>query len=129
MNGPRRRRETWYLRSARFLEPALAQLLHYGPSHGYTLTEQLAEFGLGDLDRAVVYRALREMEEDGWVISAWDTQQTQGPPRRVYSLTEVGDQMLLDCVQDLQRVREQLDFFLSSYRRHMIEGEGEYHDA
>jgi len=81
------------------------------------------------LNRAAVYRALREMEEEGWVISTWDTQRTQGPPRRVYSLTEVGDQMLLDCVQDLQRVREQLDFFLSAYQRHMIEGEGEYHDA
>jgi len=129
MNGPRRRKERCYLRSARFLEPALAQLLHHGPSHGYMLMERLTEFGLGDLNRAAVYRVLREMEEEGWVISTWDTQRTQGPPRRVYSLTEVGDQMLLDCVQDLQRVREQLDFFLSAHQRHMIEGEGEYHDA
>jgi len=127
MRGRGRKRRGQFLRAARFLEPALALFLHYGPSHGYTLLERLHQFGLGDLDSGVVYRALRDMEECGWVVSRWDAEQTQGPPRRVYSLTELGDQMLGACVQDLRRAREQIDFFLAVYRRHMAEDEGEYH--
>ena len=47
-------------RAVRMLEPALLLLLHHGPAHGYTFLDQLEEFGLGDLNPSVVYRALRE---------------------------------------------------------------------
>ena len=95
MPGRRRRqRRGHFLREARFLEPTLCLLLHHSPSHGYTLLERLEEFGLGTMDSGVVYRALRDMEEMGWVTSAWDTEQAQGPPRRVYRLTAQGDQVL-----------------------------------
>ena len=126
--GRRRKRRGRFLRAARFLEPTLALLLHYGSSHGYTLLERLREFGLDDLDSGVVYRALRDMEESGWVISTWDAEQTQGPPRRVYSLTEIGDQMLRTCAQDLEHTRAQIDAFLASYQQHMAEGTGKHHD-
>ena len=116
-----------FLRAARFLEPTLALLLHHSSSHGYTLLERLREFGLGDLDASTIYRALRDMEKGGWVISTWDTEQTQGPPRRVYSLTEEGDQMLRVCARELGQVREQLDVFLAAYRQHMTEDNGEFH--
>ncbi|MGD8398432.1 MAG: PadR family transcriptional regulator, partial [Anaerolineae bacterium] len=66
-------------------------LLHHGPAHGYTLMDELGAFGLGDTDPSAVYRALREMEGRGWVTSSWEEEQTQGPPRRVYRLTELGD--------------------------------------
>jgi len=125
--GRRRRRRGRFLRASQFLEPALAFLLHNRASHGYTLLEQLKEFGLGDLDTGMVYRALRGMEDKGWIVSTWDTEQTQGPPRRVYSLTTAGDQMLRACVHDLQGTRQQLDSFLSAYQHHMAEGEGEFH--
>ena len=114
-------------RAVRMLEPALLLLLHHGRSHGYTLLERLDEFGLGDLNPSVVYRALRDMEAEGWVSSTWDEEQTQGPPRRVYCLAALGDEVLALCTQDLMESRERIDYFLGAYRRHMEEGEGEYH--
>ena len=111
----------------RFLEPVLLLLLHHGPAHGYTLLERLGEFGLGDLNSSVVYRALRDMEARGWVTSAWDAEQTRGPPRRIYHLTALGDEILGWWARDLQETRGLIDHLLDVYSRHMEEDEGEYH--
>ena len=112
---------------ARFLEPTLCLLLHHSPSHGYTLLERLEEFGLGAMDSGVVYRALRDMEERGWVTSTWDTEQAQGPRRRVYRLTSEGDQALGERVSDLRRTRRQIGHLVDIYDQHMEEGIGEHH--
>ena len=114
-------------RVVRMLEPALLLLLHYGPAHGYTLLEQLREFGLGDLNPSMVYRVLRDMEEKEWVTSTWDEEQAQGPPRRVYRLTELGDEVLGWHTQELQAARGMIDHLLGAYTQHMEEGKGEYH--
>ena len=113
--------------AARLVEPTLLLLLHYGPSHGYTLIEQLREYGLADVDPSAVYRALRIMEERGWVLSSWEEEQTQGPPRRVYRLTALGDELLSWWAQDLEETRTMIDRLLAAYGRHMEEGEGEHH--
>jgi PadR family transcriptional regulator, regulatory protein PadR len=114
-------------RAVRFVEPTLLLLLHYGPAHGYTLIEQLSEYGLGDIDPSAVYRALREMEGQGWVISSWDEELTQGPPRRVYRLTTLGNEALGWWTQDLGDTRQMIDHLLGAYSRHMEEGQGEHH--
>jgi PadR family transcriptional regulator PadR len=111
------------------VEPALLLLLHHGPAHGYTLLRQLEEFGLLHLDPSVGYRTLRDMEEKGWVTSAWDEEQAQGPPRRVYSLTALGDEELGRHTQELQQMRATIDRLIQAYHRHMEEGEGEHHAA
>jgi PadR family transcriptional regulator PadR len=102
-------------------------LLHHAPAHGYTLLDELTEFGLGNIDRSVVYRALRDMETRGWVTSTWDEEGAQGPPRRVYRLTATGDQVLAWWTEDLEETRRLVDYFLKAYFRHMEEGEGEHH--
>jgi PadR family transcriptional regulator PadR len=114
-------------RAVRTLEPVLLLLLHQGPAHGYTLLEQLSEFGLGSLDSSMVYRALRDMDERGWVTSTWDEEQAHGPPRRVYRLTASGDEVLSGWAKDLEESRRRIDHLLEVYRRHMEEGEGEHH--
>ena len=114
-------------RAVRFMEPALLLLLHHGPAHGYPLIEQLKEYGLVDIDSSSVYRALRDMEGRGWVISYWDEEQTEGPPRRVYRLTALGDEILALWTQDLHETRDMIDYLLSAYRRHMEQGQGEHH--
>ena len=114
-------------RAVRFVETTLLLLLHHGPAHGYTLIEQLGEYGLADVDPSAVYRALRDMEERSWVLSSWEEEQTQGPPRRVYCLTTLGDEVLGWWVQDLQDTRRMIDHLLDTYRQHMEEGEGDHH--
>ena len=114
-------------RAVRFLEPTLLLLLHHGPAHGYTLIDQLIGFGLEDIDPSVIYRALRDMEEKGWVTSTWDEEQAQGPPRRVYRLAALGDEVLRWWMQDLRETRQMMDHILDVHARHMEEGEGDYH--
>ena len=105
----------------------LLLLLHHDPAHGYTLLERLEEFGLAHLNPSVVYRMLRDMEAKDWVTSTWDNEQTHGPPRRVYCITALGDEMLALWAQDLKESRERIDYLLAAYHRHIEEGEGEHH--
>jgi DNA-binding PadR family transcriptional regulator len=91
------------------------------------LIEQLAKYGLENPNPRVVYQVLRDMDAAGWVDSTWDEEQTQGPPRRVYCLTALGDEMLGVYMQDLRRTREQIDDLMDAYSRHMQEGNGETH--
>ncbi|HET90790.1 MAG TPA: PadR family transcriptional regulator [Chloroflexi bacterium] len=114
-------------RAAGMRESALLLLLHREPAHGYTLLEQLTEFGLGEIDPSAVYRALRDMEARDWVASTWDEEQTQGPPRRVYCITALGNQVLAAWIRELDETRRLLDRLVRAYQRHMEEGEGEHH--
>lgn len=106
----------------RLLEPVLLLQLHRGASHGYGLLDGLEEFALERLDASVVYRVLREMELAGWVDSTWDELQTQGPPRRVYQLTEEGERVLEQWTRDLEDWRLRIDRFLGAYRKRATEG-------
>ena len=78
------------LMDVRLVEPALLAFLKKQPSHGYGLLEELDQLGLGSIQPSVIYRILRDYEEIGLVESGWDTNETQGPPRRVYGITEDG---------------------------------------
>lgn len=129
MPGRRRRwrRRGYSRRAVRILKPTLLLLLHHGPSHGYTLIDELDAYGLDDVDTSAVYRALRDMEERGWVASSWDEEETKGPPRRVYHLTGLGDQVLRSWINDLRETRDMIDHILETHTRHMEEGQGAHH--
>jgi PadR family transcriptional regulator PadR len=88
------------------LEPALLVLLSQGDMHGYTLLDQVDALGLRALQPSMLYRVLRELEEAGWVSSIWDREQTQGPPRRVYTLTEDGYAALHEWKNHLAQTQE-----------------------
>jgi PadR family transcriptional regulator PadR len=125
--GRRWRQRGCSRRAVRILKPTLLLLLHHGPAHGYTLIDELDAYGLDDVNTSVVYRALRDMEEKGWVASSWDEEQTKGPPRRVYSLTALGDEVLRWWTRDLKETQQMIDHILKTHTRHMEEGEGAHH--
>ena len=125
--GRRWRQQGCSRRAVRLLSPTLLLLLHHGPAHGYTLIDQLDAFGLGDVNTSVVYRALRDMEEKGWVASSWEEEETKGPPRRVYRLTSLGDEVLSWWTRDLRETRRMIDHILEIHAQHMDEGEGAHH--
>jgi PadR family transcriptional regulator PadR len=104
-------------RAARMLTPVLLLLLRRGDAHGYTLLEKLADFGFppGSVDPSVVYRALRSMEEDGLVVS-YQGDYSQGPPRRVYRITNAGEAALSIMADDLAHTAEMIEKFLKEYR-------------
>ncbi len=88
------------------LEPALFALLKEQPRHGYTLLADLDGLGMGSIHPSVVYRTLREMENLGWIESDWVTTQTQGPPRRTYRLTALGEEALQNWQHELKKTQE-----------------------
>lgn len=104
----------------RFLEPCLLLLLHCNEAHGYELLEELKAFGFGQnpVDSSTVYRILRYLEEQGFVLSHWDAGDA-GPARRLYRITEVGDQFLASWVEDLRATDGVLHHFLQAYDSHM----------
>ena len=71
--------------------------------------------------------ALRDMEAENWVTSKWDEEQTQGPPRRVYHLSALGNEVLAVWIQDLKESKRRIDNLLNAYHSHMEEGEGDHH--
>ncbi len=87
------------------LEPALLTLLSEQARHGYTLLSELSSFGMTTIHPSVVYRTLRELEGLEWIISDWDTSQTQGPPRRMYRLTETGKDALQNWRNELEKTQ------------------------
>ncbi len=117
--GRRRRRN--------LLRPTLLFLMHQGPAHGYDLVDRLRSFGVKDIDPSLIYRALRVMEEEGYIQSTWEEEKTQGPPRRVYTLTSEGDNSLQYNLEDLRTTRDRIDQLLQAYALHMREGSGQFH--
>ncbi len=105
-----------------FLQPCLLVLLHREPAHGYALLNELDKFGfnLEVLDPTLMYRSLRDMEGEGLVTSYWDND-SLGPQRRVYSITEQGEAYMKQWVKDLQRTRREIDSVLAAYEKVVAE--------
>jgi PadR family transcriptional regulator, regulatory protein PadR len=96
-----------------FLQPCLLLLVLEQPGYGYDLVGRLKPLGIND-DAASVYRALRLLEHDGAVTSAWRTSET-GPARRVYRLTDTGEAMLREWVVALEDTSMSLARWLDRY--------------
>lgn len=100
-----------------FLEPCLLLILRKGKSHGYDLRRELEPFGMDEINPSLVYRALRDMEDDGFVRSEWDTETTAGPARRVYEMTDVGLAHLTQWAEDLRETDRVLHYFLDAVEK------------
>lgn len=101
-----------------FLQPCLLVMLHQTKAHGYALLNGLEGFGFSPelLDPSLVYRALRDMEEAGLVVSEWGAV-SQGPQRRVYSTTPAGEKHLEEWVADLRHTHQEIDYLIAAYER------------
>ena len=98
-----------------WLQPFLLLSLQQWQSHGYELMQRLALFGFESIDPGSVYRTLRQLERDGLVSSDWDTNSSNGPARRVYSLTDSGETYLQTWASALRGYQSMLDSFFKSY--------------
>jgi PadR family transcriptional regulator PadR len=66
-------------------------VLNHSPLHGYAIARAIEQWSVDALHlrEGTLYPALRQLEEQGVIQSAWEVQEP-GPARRVYSLTELG---------------------------------------
>lgn len=97
-----------------WLQPFLLLALEQWQSHGYELIGRMANFGFETLDRASVYRTLRQLEKDGLVVSGWDTSK-EGPARRLYSLTDAGRDYLNVWAASLRGYQMMINNFFTLY--------------
>jgi PadR family transcriptional regulator, regulatory protein PadR len=84
--------------------------LRESDSYGYELRERAAEFGCEALNYGTYYRTLRQMEENGSVDSTWDVK-SNGPARRMYSITEAGESYLAFLAEGLKQYQRNMDAF------------------
>jgi poly-beta-hydroxybutyrate-responsive repressor len=102
----------------RFVEPVVLLLLKKkNRSYGYDLAGDLQEHALTDaeIERAALYRTLRQLEMNGNVSSEWDTE-GGGPARRVYRLTPAGEQHLEEWASVLDHVSKSMARFVKEAR-------------
>lgn len=86
------------------LEPALLAVLGSQPSHGYDLRRAVEDLsgGVVCMDPGGTYRALRRLEEEGYVASSWSAG-GHGPQRREYELTDEGRSLLREWAERLRQ--------------------------
>ena len=102
----------------RFVEPVVLLLLKKkGRSYGYDLGNDVQQHALTDtpIERAALYRTLRNLESNGNVVSEWDTE-GPGPARRVYRLTKRGEVHLEEWAAVLDHVSRAMVRFVKETR-------------
>ena len=99
------------------LRPSILVMLLEEPAHGYQLADMLTERGIvpEHLDSSAIYRDLREMEEHGWIESHWD-EDSKGPRRRVYKVTERGLNCLEAWMENLGAVGERIGDLIARFQ-------------
>ncbi len=97
-----------------FLRPCLLLLLREEPAHGYDLLQRLRTLGFVREDPGGLYRALRALEEEGLVHSAWE-HSAVGPARRRYTVTRAGVEELHRRARGASEAGQILGVFLSRY--------------
>lgn len=101
----------------RYVQPSLLLALRQGKSYGYELIQNIGEYGFlrGDVPPGMIYRHLRQMDEEGLVASEWDAE-GDGPAKRVYVITPDGLEVLDAWIMHMERQRDALDRFIKRYR-------------
>lgn len=103
-----------------FLASWLLLLLRNWNAYGYQLIQTLTAMGLGLVDPATVYRTLRQLEKEGYITSAWDPQEA-GAARRMYTLTDAGQEYLQIWSRQLAQYQTVLNRFFDIYTTHQEE--------
>ncbi len=101
----------------RYMQPSILMALLVKPTHGYDLIQELPEYGFlrGDAPPGMVYRHLRQLEEEGLVESEWTTDGS-GPAKRIYRITDVGRDVLDSWVVYMERQHSLLERFIENYK-------------
>lgn len=99
-----------------FIVPCILFILTEKPAHGYEIMEKLRGHSFVDMipDPSVVYRHLRNIEEEGKVKSQLEPG-SGGPARKVYTLTLDGQEYLKMWVLKIRRRKISLEKFIEAY--------------
>jgi PadR family transcriptional regulator PadR len=103
-------------KSERYIQPSILMALKNKPSYGYELIQVICQFGFveGQAPPGMIYRHLRDLEENGLVASQWETDGS-GPAKRVYQLTDEGGAVLDYWITYMQKQAQRLLSFIERY--------------
>ncbi len=102
----------------RLLRPGIMAFLAQGEAHGYQIARHLSQlrmFADRRPDHAGIYRALKEMADEGLVKSSWEIGDA-GPAKRVFALTPYGRKCLKTWRATLLEYRNAVDELLRLLR-------------
>jgi len=100
----------------RYIQPSILLGLLLEGSYGYELIRNMQRFGFieGQAPPGMIYRHLRQLEEDGLVRSEWKTEGA-GPAKRVYQITEEGMEVLRLWIDYMRNQADALAAFIRDY--------------
>lgn len=87
------------------LEGSILEIISRGSTYGYEITQQLRALGFEDVVEGTVYAILLRIERSDLVITEKKPSEV-GPPRKFYSLTDLG-------LEELQTFWAKWDFVSS----------------
>jgi PadR family transcriptional regulator PadR len=90
------------------LEGIVLARLSVRPAYGYEITAWLREKGFADIAEGTVYALLIRIEQRG-LVDVQKVPSEKGPPRKVYSLNEQGQEYLEDFWRTWSFLTDQLE--------------------
>lgn len=111
-------------RQERYMQASILLGLVSAPSYGYELISTIQTFGFidGAAPPGMIYRHLRQMEEENLLTSQWDTGQT-GAAKRIYTITDEGRELLDLWIRFMQGWADKLADFIRMYEEKMGAGQ------
>ena len=102
---------------SRHLPAFILLLLAQNPRHGGAIQTDLQQnLPVLKADSGAIYRALQQLETEGYVTAEWDTSKS-GPAVKIYSITTSGWKNLEFWRQDIEARIETLQYFVTEHTR------------
>ena len=103
-------------KAERYIQPSILMALKQKPGYGYELIQEISRFGFveGSAPPGMIYRHLRDLEENGLVSSEWNTNET-GPAKRIYNITAEGLEILDYWIAHMENQVNKLTNFIRMY--------------
>jgi PadR family transcriptional regulator, regulatory protein PadR len=98
----------------RLLRAGIMAVLAKEQTHGYQIAQILSDLLMFEghaPDTAGIYRALKEMQDEGLVISHWQTTES-GPAKKLFEITPDGIECLNNWKQTLKDYQTAIDELL-----------------
>jgi len=103
------------------MQTAVLVCLMQGELHGYELAERIDQMvgAYVCVDPGSTYRLLRDLESQGYLVSAWQPAES-GPVRRTYRVTASGHELLGEWATFLERRATAMVELAQSARRLLV---------
>lgn len=94
-----------------YLELCILALINtYDRLYGFDILDRLGKSGL-EIKEGTLYPLLNRMTTEGTLASTWEIQDTNGHPRKFYSLTKNGKKILEGMHDEFDRLSHILKLF------------------